>query len=349
MRNLYKLFKIQNTKKWNKFISMFNSSSILDISLILPDHFLENYMSDIEEANKVLTEKDMSLNYIERYNNQQKIFSSLNAAKINLISYKVFKELEKNESILSNLNSFKPKNGFSNIVSYDQVKTVSGRLVNNKNSPNILTLPARCRKIFQSRWNYDGDLLYVDFKNLEPRVIRSINGKSSSDDIYSEISASLDFEVDRVIIKRGIISTLYGSSSQIEGLSKERSDAVLNATKEYFDLESILKKADVVNDIGCRNNFFGRPIWNIEETQSNKLINNYIQSTAVDIALTYFSELVEKIDKDLCKPIFIIHDALVLDVKNEYIEELKNITNKGYNCPLLGNFPVETAKLSETY
>ena len=61
----------------------------------------------------------------------------------------------------------------------------------------------------KSRWQHKGELLYVDFKNLEPRVIRKINGKESSLDIYTEISNTLDFEVDRVIIKRGIISTLW--------------------------------------------------------------------------------------------------------------------------------------------
>ena len=99
----------------------------------------------------------------------------------------------------------------------------------------------------------------------------------------------------------------------------------------------------------CRNNFFGRPIWNINETKENKLINNYIQSTAVDIALSYFSELSDVIDLELCKPIFIIHDALVLDVHNDYKNEFVHIVNKGYNCSQLGYFPLEIEKLSETY
>ena len=232
---------------------------------------------------------------------------------------------------------------------YNQTSTITGRLTDHSGCPKILTLPARCRKIFESRWQRDGDLLYIDFKNLEPRVIRKINGKDAGDDIYTEISSSLDFEVDRIIIKRGIISTLYGSASQIKGLSKDRSDAVLIATKKYFNLRNILEKAAIVNNIGCRNNYFGRPIWNIEETKDNKLINNYIQSTAVDIALSYFSEICTKINFELCKPIFIIHDALILDVHNDYKSDIINILSKGYNCKKLGYFPVEIEKLSETY
>lgn len=349
MKNLYRLYRIENLSKWTKYISMFDLKKFYNIESVLPDHVIKKYNEDLISAENELKSKDSKLNYITTFKKNQIIFENLNKAKINLISYRVFKELEKNETILSNLLSFKPTNGFADKAMYNQTATVSGRLTDITGCPKILTLPSRCRKIFESRWQRDGELLYVDFKNLEPRVIRKINGKEAGDDIYTEILKSLDFEVDRVIIKRGIISTLYGSFSQIKGLSKDRSDLVLNSTKEYFDLNNILEKASIINDIGCRNNYFGRPIWNIEETKENKLINNYIQSTAVDIALSYFSELCLKINLELCKPIFIIHDALILDVHNDYINDIMNILSKGYNCEKLGHFPVEIEKLSETF
>ena len=344
----FKLYNISKMEKWKKFISMFEETSV-DMKYILPDHFYSKYSIDLEEANASVVDLDKDLNYLSKLEYNQKIFNRLYPVKINLLSYRVFKELEKNETILSNLKSFKARSGFSRVVEYNQVSTMTGRLINTKKSPKILTLPSRCRKIFESRWQKEGELIYVDFKTLEPRVIRKINNKESSDDIYTEIAEKLDFEVDRVIIKRGIISTLYGSNSCIDGLSKERSDKVLESTKEYFDLNMILKHASKVNEIGCRNNFFGRPIWNINETKENKLINNYIQSTAVDVALSYFSELSDIIDLELCKPLLIIHDALVLDVHNDYKKELVHIVNKGYNCKKLGYFPLEIEKLSETY
>jgi DNA polymerase I-like protein with 3'-5' exonuclease and polymerase domains len=348
MEDKFTLYNIEKLNKWSKYTSMFSKSKI-NMEDLLPDHYYNQYLEDLEEANRQISLKDKDIDYLKKFESNQLIFKHLYPVKINLLSYRVFKELEKNETILSNLKSFKAINGFSREVEYNQVSTVTGRLTNTKRSPKILTLPARCRKIFESRWQKDGDLLYVDFKTLEPRVIRKINGKESSDDIYTEISGTLDFEVDRVIIKRGIISTLYGSNSCIDGLSKERSDKVLLATKEYFDLNSILKDASKINEVKCRNNFFGRPIWNINEVKENKLINNYIQSTAVDIALSYFSELAEIVNLELCKPIFIIHDALVLDVHNDYKKEFVHIVNRGYNCKQLGYFPLEIEKLSETY
>ena len=343
----FKLYNITDLDKWNKYTSMFNNKNI--IQEVLPDHFLEEYQLDLQKAESNLNELDKKLNYLNVLRKNQKIFKNLHKAKINGISYRVFKELEQNETILSGLQKFKPSKGYCAEIDYNQTNTVTGRLTTTKTSPNILTLPARCRKIFESRWQQEGDLLYIDFKTLEPRVIRKINGKEASDDIYLEIADMLDFEVDRIIIKRGIISTLYGATSTISGLSQERSNAVLEATKSYFDLAAISKKASYVHDVGCRINFFGRPIWNIEEEQGNKIVNNYIQSTAVDVALSYFSELCDKINLDLCKPIFIIHDALVLDVHKDYIETCKNIVKTGYTCTQLGHFPVDINKLSETF
>ena len=345
----YKIYNINILEKWNKFINMFSCQNYDNIENILPEHFLKDWENDVDKANLLLFEMDNLLNYNDKFEKNQLIFKHINKAKINNISYKVFKELEKNETIISNLKKFKPINGYSKKVEYHQSNTISGRLTTTKLSPNILTLPSRCRKIFESRWQQKGELLYVDFKNLEPRVIRKINGKEASDDIYLEIANMLDFDVDRIIIKRGIISTLYGATSTISGLSQERSNAVLEATKNYFDLSGIIKKASYVHEVGCRSNYFGRPIWNIEEDQENKIVNNYVQSTAVDVALSYFSELCTKINLDLCKPIFIIHDALVLDVHYDYIKTCKEITQAGYNCSRLGYFPVDTNTLSETF
>tara|TARA_B100000212_G_C27325931_1_gene512377 strand:+ start:11 stop:1066 length:1056 start_codon:yes stop_codon:yes gene_type:complete len=348
MKDEYKLYNIEDINKYSRFFNMFSRKLSIDILDILPEFYKEEYEKDIKIADSKLLELDKDFNYIEIFRLKQKIFKNIFQAKINKISYKVFKELEKNETLQSNLRSFKPIRGYANAVEYNQVKTISGRLINTSSSPKILTLPARHRKIFESRWTQEGDLLQVDFKSLEPRVIRKINGKEASDDIYMDIADQLDFKVDRLIIKRAIISILYGSNSQIDGLSKERSDIVLRATREYFDIQSILNKASKEYDVGCRSNFYGRPIWNIKESKENKIVNNYVQSTAVDVALLYFSELCDKLDLDLCKPIFIIHDALICDVHKDYKNEFVKIVETGFNCPKLGNFPVEITNVLES-
>ena len=94
---------------------------------------------------------------------------------------------------------------------------------------------------------------------------------------------------------------------------------------------------------GERRNFFGRPILNVKETNERKILNNYIQSTAVDIALNYFSCLIDQVDNEKALPLFIIHDAIVFDVSKEYEAQFNDIISK--NCiNKIGKFPLEITK-----
>ena len=346
MMDLIIQFNNKKLNKFNKFFSMFSDRSLLNIEDILPDYYYEEYKSLEEESFKEISDIDSEFGYIDIFNKKQRIFESLCKAKINGIVYIAFKEVEKNETLLSNLNSFKPTNGFCKVAKYNQSKTITGRLTTLKNSPNILTLPSRHRKIFKSRWD-KGSLFQIDFKTLEPRVIRKINKRSESDDIYLELSNKFDFVIDRIVIKRAIISVLYGKTTPIEGISKEKSDLILNKVNEYFDINNIFNISKIRYADGCRRNFYGKPIWNIKEDNKNKIVNNYIQSTAVDVALLYFSELCDKLDMNLCKPLFIIHDALICDVNEDYKDTFFKIVNEGFNCPRLGHFPVEITDLLE--
>ena len=101
-----------------------------------------------------------------------------------------------------------------------------------------------------------------------------------------------------------------------------------------------------VSEFNCRFNFFGRPIWNADELSSNKILNNFIQSSAVDVALNYFSLLTTQLNHEKAKFLFIIHDALIVDVHNDYEKEFVNISSKGYNCSKLKHFPVEIEELN---
>ena len=60
------------------------------------------------------------------------------------------------------------------------------------------------------------------------------------------------------------------------------------------------------------------------------LINYFVQSTAVDVALYGFTALVKAL-KHLKRahPIFILHDALILDVHRSHEEEINAICEPG--------------------
>lgn len=342
MRNEeFKLFSIETLSKYDKFTKMFNTEN-LETESVLPDHLKSTYQNDLSEAVFQLSKKDKQ-NYVDKFYKNRSINDKLYSAKIDILAYRVFLDIEKNEVIRKNLKSFKPYKGFCNRVSYSLTGTSTGRLIVNQGSPNILTLPNRCRKIFESRWSKDGMLISIDFKNLEPRLIRKILNQEVKGDIYEEILDKIEFkkEIDRSLIKRATISVLYGKMTPIEGLSKERSDIILQKTKEYFNIDAILDIAENSNNDEYRKNYFGRPLKNLDELKQNKIINNFIQSSAVDISLMYFVDLIDKLNIEMSKPIFVIHDALVIDVHKEYVEELKNIVNLGYESESLGNFPID--------
>ena len=82
-------------------------------------------------------------------------------------------------------STFKPVSGYARKAEYDQVNTISGRLVDSKHSVRSLTLPSQYRKIFKSHWGNNGILYQIDFNNLEPRLIRKLNNQECGVDISS--------------------------------------------------------------------------------------------------------------------------------------------------------------------
>ena len=122
----------------------------------------------------------------------------------------------------------------------------------------------------------------------------------------------------------------------------------METCKDFFEYDKLIDISKNETEWGFRMNYFGRPIWNVEERKDSTVINNYIQSTAVDVALMYFNELINLVETDICKPLFVIHDAIVFDVKNSYKEQFVNIVNEGYNCKELGYFPLEITNFMET-
>jgi len=336
---LSKLYDIDKISLYDKYINMFRVPSSIDIKNVLPDSILDQYKIDCEELIKEVDVLD-SEKYSSKILEYKEFLEKLQEIKINSIAYKAFCEVESNETILSTLRSFKPTKGFTNKVNYNLTGTITGRLVVTKNCPKVLTLPSRCRKIFESSFGSEGKLYNIDFVSLEPRVARKVLGKQCKNDIYEEIKEDLDMIIDRSVIKKAIISVLYGKHSDIEGISREKSQIILKCVKEYFSIIELYEIANQIHHNKFRKNFYGRPILNLNEEKTNKIINNFIQSTAVDISLMYFSSLT-KLFKDKIRPLFVLHDAFIVDVHNKYAKEFINEVNKGFMCQKLGYFPIE--------
>ena len=92
---------------------------------------------------------------------------------------------------------------------------------------------------------------------------------------------------------------------------------------------------------------FGRVI-EPDKTESNVLINHFVQSTAVDAALLGFHSLMSKLSDEEVEPLFIIHDALVLDVSPNSMQKLGEVIKNGIDVPTMGNFPVELSTINDS-
>jgi len=230
--------------------------------------------------------------------------------------------------------------------SYDRVSTKTGRLT-IKAGPQILTLKKEFRSVFRSQYE-NGSLYEIDFISLEPRVALNVAGVNASDDVYLSFIESSGVVVSRDTAKLAVLCALYGAGKS--RLSKLLSDDgsnvtaqyLLNEVAEYFKIEDLrgFLYENARND--SMVNCFGRPI-PLDSARDGVLINNFLQSSASDVALKGFLDFSEKF-KNICSPLFLIHDALVIDMDRRYIPQVEEYVSKGYSLAGLGNFPL---KLSE--
>ena len=92
-------------------------------------------------------------------------------------------------------------------------------------------------------------------------------------------------------------------------------------------------------------NFYGRPVFS-----SDSLVNHYLQSTGVEVSFDVFRGVIKNLDKKNVdySPIYVIHDAMVLDVSKEALLELNNLSKEGILVEKLGcTFPVKVEHLKE--
>lgn len=342
---LYKLYNIDYLDEYRKYFDFLEEINEYNIDYIniLPDYEVENFKNHISLKKKEFSTLDEKVNYSELFTSYNSLFNNLEKANIDLLAYKAFVELEKNESILNTLKSFKPQNMKTKNIIYDKLNNVTGRLV-VENGPRILTLPSKYRSILKSSY-LQGKIYSIDFSSLEPRIAAKLSNKESNNDIYSDILELLSFNADRSIIKKAVISSIYGANyKSLEGLSLDRSKEIFDAINNYFDFSKILELSKNVDSLGIRRNYFGRPLWNLNETRENVLINNYIQSSAVDVSLKYFTKL--SADNHILKPLFVLHDALIVDISDDNYDKVLKTVNNGYTDDKLGYFPLKLEKFN---
>jgi hypothetical protein len=77
-------------------------------------------------------------------------------------------------------------------------------------------------------------------------------------------------------------------------------------------------------------NFYGR---RVKTETAHTLINHYIQSTAVDVAMLGFKNLLEYVEQlgrlEDIVPLFVLHDALILDINPNAFSLINGLAKVG--------------------
>lgn len=246
------------------------------------------------------------------------------------------------------LATFTPdRDGLAPPISYSRIATVTGRLTVER-GPRILTLTREHRDVVRSAQG--GSVLEVDFVSLEPRLALLESGATPPRDIYSSLGTELGLELPRSALKLAVISSLYGSSAAalVETLgSRAAARDLVERVGERFGVRRLVERLrDHLSDRGRLHNRYGRPLLDAREGDPDpRLVSHYIQSSAVDVALMGFSDLTSRVAHLGVRPIYVIHDAVLLDVPPGAEEDLRRECEKGIDLEV-GHFELGVKRVS---
>jgi DNA polymerase I-like protein with 3'-5' exonuclease and polymerase domains len=189
-------------------------------------------------------------------------------------------------------------------------------------------------------------VLTVDFTSIEPRVALLSVGKLAPEDVYSDILEEFQ-GIGRQTAKAVTLIALYGGQvNRLSGVvgDTEKARKAVSFVRSHFRVNELEAKLSRQAELGLVRNIFGRPL---REATKNARVrtNHYLQSSAAELAPTLFSELCQKFSHGV-RPLFVIHDALVVDVaadvEHEFRQQAVTIAWDG------SRFPVKIEKLDHT-
>lgn len=311
--------------------------------LIIPPAVLKEH---VERIDGELDDALESLgDYADVLVSSRRVLAALQPGRIDLAALRV----GQGQATTGVLDSFEPGPDFMCPPPTYSHATATGRLT-VRTGPRILTLQKEHRRILASRFD-GGRVMQVDFVSLEPRVLRLLSDGFAPVDIYSDVSERLGGAANRRQVKLATLKLLYGSGRAgiVEDIGSISSKSI-RGIEDYFGLPSLRARlAAELGRSGMIRSHWGRPL--PEATETHLLVSHFTQSTAVDVALGGFGDMLERIrgeDLDVV-PCYVLHDALLLDVHPDAQGRLSEIVAEGIEIDGLGHFEVSLspAYLSE--
>ena len=313
---------------------------------VLPRTVYENYFKNtVKVIEDVYSELPFDY-YDTAWTAGSQVLAALKSAKIDTDSWeKLLEAAAVNAPVLA---SFKPDpRGFADVPTYNRFGTRTGRLTVSE-GPNILTLKREHRSILLSSYK-DGSICSLDFRALEPRIVLAEAGRNSdAEDIYGELAEKIFGDrVNRDAVKIAVISELYGAAKESLrarlGISQAKIDAFVRGINDFFSLGALRERLSAQAASGRIINRFGRPL-RVDPEAKNLFINTYVQSTGVDVSMIGFNNIIKQLGTDGVRPLYVLHDALILDVRSDRLKDVESILSvkvHGYEAA----FPLKFEKM----
>lgn len=282
--------------------------------------------------------------YSQHFVPQTSVFDALVPALIDMRKLSYHSSVPSNDVNRPVLATFLPDDkGFCRPIRYDRLTGRTGRL-KVAQGPSILTLKKDHRDILISRYP-GGKIISVDYQSLEARTFLYSSGVDiPEDDVYTALSSRLfGGEYPRRIVKEVVISLIYGMGdialAMKLGLDKGKVRKLSKSVRKFFRYDELQAQLESKQKGDRILNHYGR---SVIVPDQRLLLNTFVQSSAVDVVLHGFSRIVENIpDGSRCVPLFVLHDALIMDVAPGFDTSFVSIGERvpGYD----GRFPVHVS------
>jgi hypothetical protein len=185
----------------------------------------------------------------------------------------------------------------SHYVDYNLFGTITGRLTTKRTSNPILTMKSKFRELIKPTNDW---LVSLDYNGAEVRTFLSLSGHDQpQEDIHN-----------------WNMEHLYG------GTPVDRDEAKVKFFSSFYNFNDMSLNGSVYNREKVLREFYhggavktptGREI----KVEERKALNFLIQSTTSDLTLDRAVALDQALEGTESKVAFVIHDEIVLDLKNE--------------------------------
>lgn len=307
-------------EKYSKLSTHFVSSSQA-APLLMPKHLLKTSLQKAESLVKEALLDPANSSYLQYWSKSFEFLQSMKRAKIDKEALENLMH-QRDAETSRTLRSFLPDvNGYASPIVYNVADSLTGR-AKVASGPSILTAHQDVRKCIRSSFE-NGKVLSVDFRSVEPRIAMLAVGKQAPEDVYADLMEEFP-GLDRQAAKLATLVALYGG--RVNRLSEVVGDMgtarkSVSFVKSHFRVDELERMLSQQAESGLIRNILGRPL---REATKNPRIrtNHFLQSSAAELAPLLFSELCQKFQSGI-RPLFVIHDALIVDVSPEQEERFQ--------------------------